>query len=631
MKRIYICFPEGRYKALTLSYDDGKITDRRLTEIFRAADIRATFHLNSAYLGSSAGHRIPYISEDEVKTLYKGFEVASHTCTHPTMGRTPAALNISEVLKDREALEHLCGYPVQGFSYPNGVYSEELSALLKLCGISYARVTGDTGRFDLPDNYMAWKPTCHHDHGLMELTEKFIQTDYDQRLMLFYVWGHSYEFELNHNWELIEKFADRIGRRNAIWYATNSELQNYMACAQSLIYFADMHGAFNPTATDVWLNVDGQIRIVRAGETSCFSSEPPVGSRSGFSAAPEYQGKFHIINIPSPSGSGKLDAKLKTWRENRPPKTAGNPYHVLGEPIGDMRDNMDQPSVDISSGVSARQGTICNVPVWICEPEGQTEEEKADRPCFLYIHGGSFVGGTAEAFLNVCRYITQKSGAISVSVDYRLAPETAYPNNIEDCMKVLRTLRTDPKYRFHRGRMYLGGDSAGGNLALACAQLDYKEDRKKKLRGMALYYPVTDLTMEEKEWTWDLADYDGADQDPEKHCCQSLRGFEPMILKLYVQNHTVKDDPLVSPIRTPDFSVYPDLLIASAEYDYLRPQVEAFAKKAARAGCSVRALRYNGMNHAFAGLTGIIDQSRMLLDETAEFISQKKISSDAPR
>ena len=58
MKRIYICFPEGRYKALTLSYDDGKITDRRLTEIFRAADIRATFHLNSAYLGSSAGHRI---------------------------------------------------------------------------------------------------------------------------------------------------------------------------------------------------------------------------------------------------------------------------------------------------------------------------------------------------------------------------------------------------------------------------------------------------------------------------------------------------------------------------------------------------------------------------------------------
>ena len=134
MKRIYICFPEGRYKALTLSYDDGKITDRRLTEIFRAADIRATFHLNSAYLGSSAGHRIPYISEDEVKTLYKGFEVASHTCTHPTMGRTPAALNISEVLKDREALEHLCGYPVQGFSYPNGVYSEELSALLKKLG-----------------------------------------------------------------------------------------------------------------------------------------------------------------------------------------------------------------------------------------------------------------------------------------------------------------------------------------------------------------------------------------------------------------------------------------------------------------------------------------------------------------
>lgn len=635
MTRIYTCFPEGKYKALTLSYDDGKITDRRLTDILRSSGIKATFHLNSACLGASEGHRIPYITEEEVKTLYRGFEVASHTCTHPTMGRTPSAENIREVLKDREKLEELCGYPVRGFSYPNGVYDSSLFDLLKLCGISYARVTGSTGRFDLPDNYMAWKPTCHHDHGLLELTEKFIRTDYDQRLMLFYVWGHSYEFELNHNWGLIEEFAEKVGHRDDIWYATNGEIQSYLACARSLVFFADMRGAFNPTATDVWLNVDGQLRIVRGGETCYFNREAAASVKhsangtgrifsqvSENTPSPERGKDFHVITIPSPSGSGKLDAKLKAWRDSRPPKSEGNPYYVLGEPIGDMRDNMDQPSLDISAGVASRKDEICGVPAWICEPEHQTETEKAGRPCFLYIHGGSFVGGTAEAFLNVCRYISQKSGALSICIDYRLAPETAFPDNIFDCLKVLKYLRACGHYVFDRNRMYLGGDSAGGNLALACAQLDYRESGKKKLRGMALYYPVTDLTMEEKEWTWNLSDYEGAAQDPEKHCCQSLKGFEPMILKLYVQERAGKENPLVSPIRTPDFSVYPDLLIASAEYDYLRPQVEAFAGKAAAAGCSVRALRYGGMNHAFAGLTGIVDQARELLDETADFISR---------
>ncbi len=270
MKRIYICFPEGNYKALTLSYDDGKITDRRLIDILNQNGIRGTFHLNSEYLGQTEGHSLPYITKEDAGKLYCGHEIASHTSTHPTMTRMPAEENVREVLSDRRALEEICGYPVRGFSYPNGVHSREIYSLLKHCGIAYGRTTAATHRFDLPDNFYAWNPTCHHNDRLMEHLDQFLHTQYDQRLMLFYVWGHSYEFDRDGNWDLIEEFAREAGGRDDVWYASNIEIHDYLKCAENLIYFADMRGVYNPGSGDVWLSVNGEIHRIRSGETHLF-------------------------------------------------------------------------------------------------------------------------------------------------------------------------------------------------------------------------------------------------------------------------------------------------------------------------------------------------------------------------
>lgn len=635
MRRIYTCFPGGKYKAVTLSYDDGKTADRRLVRMFNEAGIKASFHLNSSFLGETCGHRFPYVEPDEVSALYRGHEIASHTCTHPTLTRIPPESRIREILADRSSLEQYAGYPVRGFSYPNGVYDKELSGLLSACGVAYARTTRDTGRFDLPEDFLVWNPTCHHNNQLLSRTREFLEKDYDQRLMLLYVWGHSYEFERDDNWELIEEFCREAGRRDNVWYATGIEIYDYLQAARNLIYFADGRGVYNPGSKSVWLRVDQEIVEVPGGQT-LFFEETALQKDSQINLQPETPGqamrraqyyldsdRFLLYRpAPLPKDRGQLDSSLKAWREARPPKTEGNPYFVFGEPVGDMRDNMDQPSKNISQGVSIRSCQMNGVPVRICEPEQENASNAStgSRPCILYIHGGSFVGGSAAAFDNVCSYLSQASGGLVINIDYRLAPETAFPDNIEDCLKVLQHVRSCDTLSFDRTRIYLAGDSAGGNLALACAQKDYEVEGKKQLKGVILYYPVTDLSGTEQGWKWRLSDYQGFQQPMESHCAQSLRGFEPLIEKLYVQGGAGLSSPLVSPLRTPDFQVYPDMLVVSAEYDYLRPQVEAFARKAAENGCRVRAVRYGGMNHAFVSLTGIVCQAQDALDEAADFI-----------
>lgn len=92
MKRVLKCFPGGKFKALTMSYDDGRIADRRLVEIFNKYGIKGTFNINSGLLGTS-----DRLSMDEIRELYKGHEVAIHTLTHPTLTRCPNEQIVYEI------------------------------------------------------------------------------------------------------------------------------------------------------------------------------------------------------------------------------------------------------------------------------------------------------------------------------------------------------------------------------------------------------------------------------------------------------------------------------------------------------------------------------------------------------
>ena len=199
-KVIYTCFPGGKHKVLTMSYDDGRLEDRRLVELFNRYGIRGTFNLNG---GLPRPERIP---ESEWPELYKGHEVACHTYHHPTISRSPLDQTARQVLADRMQLEGVMGYPVRGLAYPNGSWTPEIAALLPALGIRYARVVGDTHDFAMPHDFMTWKATCHHTHNLLEDGKRFVELYKTQYLYMMYVWGHSFEFRTEEDWALMEQF-----------------------------------------------------------------------------------------------------------------------------------------------------------------------------------------------------------------------------------------------------------------------------------------------------------------------------------------------------------------------------------------------------------------------------------------
>lgn len=609
MRRIYICFPGGRHKAITMSYDDGKIMDRHLVSIFNQYGLKGTFHLNSGLFGEAENHVYPYISKEEVRELYVGHEISCHTCTHATLTRTPAVQVLEEVIENRKELESLSGYPVIGMSYPNGCYDEKVKQLLKQAGIVYSRTTKGTETFDLPGDFLEWHPTCHHNHHLLELAERFLNLNSEQKLCLFYVWGHSYEFEREQNWDLMEQFGEMAGNRDEIWYATNAEIYEYMQASKNLVFFADGCHVYNPSAVSVWIQADGVVYEILAGTAACIEGN----ERQSFYLDQSHEILFQPC-LP-PEGQNHLDPELVTYRKSRREKTTGNPYYVLGEPIGDMRDNMYPQADSLAVHVKRWEKKIQDVRVKIYEGE----PVKESRPCFVFIHGGAFIGGSVEVVEEQCCLIAERINGIVVNIDYRLAPEYPYPAGIEDCLTVMEHVYQQPEYVFDRGRFYAGGDSAGANLLLACLQ---KERIRKQMAGVVLLYPVTDLSKNRKAWNWKPEMYPNSFCDMEKHCASSLAGCEEQMIKLYLQGNAEVTDAAVSPIYMEVSENFPKTLLITAEYDYLRMQGEALGKKLKNAGIDIQIVRYGGMCHAFFDLLGKITQAETCVQEIAEFIQK---------
>lgn len=272
---VLLRFPNGRAKALTLSYDDGVVEDIRLIEIMNRHGLKGTFNLNSNVYGESYQRRTDRaygwrLSREEAIDLYAGSgqEVALHAHTHPFLETLPPAQVSYEILKNREVLEEMFGTIVNGMAYPYGTYSDEVVEILKGCGVLYSRTTVSTEKFDIPTDWLRMPATCHHTNPrLMELADKFLEMPVKNKSQLFYLWGHSYEFEGNQNWDVIERFAEKMGGRDDVWYATNKEIYTYVESVRALEFSADMHIVHNPTAIDVWFEWGKELYRVNAGDT----------------------------------------------------------------------------------------------------------------------------------------------------------------------------------------------------------------------------------------------------------------------------------------------------------------------------------------------------------------------------
>ena len=276
MKQLMMRFPEGRGKALTFSYDDGVRQDIRLMDILDRHGMKGTFNLNSGLYATETG-RFRMMAE-EVTEAYANrvHEVAVHSYSHPYLESIPQIAMVREIMQDRENLEAQFGRIVRGMAYPMGTFSDEVVEVLRVCGIAYARTTVSTEKFTIPTDWLRLPATCHHDNPrLMELAHRFVETDPAHRpSMLFYVWGHSYEFDQKDNWHVIEEFTDYMGgHEDEIWYATNIEIYEYVEDWKRLVFSSDSMRVQNPTARTLWIARGREIFSVAAGETLLLPPE----------------------------------------------------------------------------------------------------------------------------------------------------------------------------------------------------------------------------------------------------------------------------------------------------------------------------------------------------------------------
>jgi peptidoglycan/xylan/chitin deacetylase (PgdA/CDA1 family) len=222
-------FPKGKMKALTVSYDDGVEQDRNLIEILNRHGIKATFNLNSGIQSGAAqwetgGYAIRRMNIEGLPELYRGHEIAVHTLTHPHLETLDEATIINEIAEDKHNLERIFGKSVIGMAYPFGTYNAAVKRAVRDCGLCYARGVVSTHSFQLGGDLIEFQPTLHHkDTHLMELAETFVKAKPDTP-QLFYLWGHSYEFDINNNWNIIEDFCHLVASRDDIFYGTNAEV-----------------------------------------------------------------------------------------------------------------------------------------------------------------------------------------------------------------------------------------------------------------------------------------------------------------------------------------------------------------------------------------------------------------------
>ena len=259
---IQLLFPDWKSKALILSFDDGRVEDRKLIKLLNEYQLKGTFHLNSGRLSTEGT-----VSHQELKTLYKGHELSLHGYNHQGMTHLSDIDYIYEIGEDRRTLEQASGQLIRGLAYPFGSYNTNAFPTMKALGVEYARTVADTEGFDIPDNYLLWHPTIHMfgkagymgnkpENDQMEydrfdrLTEAFLNKE---SLALYYVWGHSWEY--TDKWDRVTAFFQKVSGRKNIFYTTHIELIDYLNAFDRLIISVDKTKYLNNTAVDLYIVV----------------------------------------------------------------------------------------------------------------------------------------------------------------------------------------------------------------------------------------------------------------------------------------------------------------------------------------------------------------------------------------
>lgn len=241
------------------------------------------------------------------------------------------------------------------------------------------------------------------------------------------------------------------------------------------------------------------------------------------------------------------------------------------------------------------------------------------RPALVYLHGGGFRLGSRRSAAHSMRLLAQDSGAAVFSVEYRLAPEHPFPCATDDAWAALRWVyRNAAQLGVDRARILAGGDSAGGNLAAACARRD-RNMRTGMLRGQLLVYPVlSQCEPAVPGYHFSAGDYEIC-EDQKQWVQAAVFSLKNTMDRFRLYTRTGEEDrsPDASPLLDGSFAGLSPTWLFCAEFDYLTQQARAYAAQLAAAGVPVSLTVYRGMHHGFMNRLGQYPQAALLHKELA--------------
>lgn len=232
------------------------------------------------------------------------------------------------------------------------------------------------------------------------------------------------------------------------------------------------------------------------------------------------------------------------------------------------------------------------------------------KPVVLYLHGGGFVSGTVDVADEPCRAVADASGAIVVSVEYRLAPEHRFPAAPDDAYAALNWVAGHiAEYGGDPGNIVVMGDSAGGNLAAVTA-LRARDENGPGLRGQVLIYPVIDphadfpsrtefgegyiITAAGLDWFWDN----------------------------YLSSPDDARNPYAVPTQATSLSGLPPALVLTTEYEVARDEAEDYGARLSAAGVETEVERFDGLVHGAFWMSGAVPRGSEILDAATNFIAK---------
>jgi acetyl esterase len=299
----------------------------------------------------------------------------------------------------------------------------------------------------------------------------------------------------------------------------------------------------------------------------------------------------------------EVQATLEFIETNAVPLADQTPedLRIAYQALSQLRPEIEPVEAVVDRGLPGPAGDI---PIRVYQPAGRLE---AVAPVLVWFHGGGWVIGNLETADSTARALSNAAGVVVVSVDYRLAPEHKFPAALDDCVAVVRWVAEyAEELGADGGRLAVGGDSAGGNLAaVVCHEL---RDDGPAIRFQLLVYPVTDALM--------------AHPSMEENAEGYFLTKEAMawFIDHYTATEDERRDPRVSPLHASDEALagLPPALVVTAEFDPLRDEGEAYGSRLQDCGCDVSVRRYDGVIHGFFSMGDFIPDGAVAVQHASE-------------